>query len=295
MVRCPFHSDGRERTPSLSISPGEGVWYCHACGIGGYLNTLLKKVTGKEFNLPTVDIPKEDETGVDPSFLSLFDPLPDHILPGYDRYELKKAGLRYDPYRERIIYPVRDKYWRLVGIVGRLTQEEIEAKNNRVGKYKKYAKAEWGVDYIFHKSDHLWPFHLEYRQRLLRPRPIILVEGFKAALWLRSAGLPAYAVMTASMSKSQKNLALCSATRVYLWFDWNSAGIGGMIKAAEELYWATRVFIVAPPRNFDFTKKANDQPDDFSLDVVSDMIANAERYNSERSRTRKRRTKWTRS
>jgi len=29
---CPFHSD---KNPSLSVTPRKGLWYCHACNIGG--------------------------------------------------------------------------------------------------------------------------------------------------------------------------------------------------------------------------------------------------------------------
>jgi hypothetical protein len=32
---CPFHGDGRERTPSLTAYPGERGWYCFSCGLGG--------------------------------------------------------------------------------------------------------------------------------------------------------------------------------------------------------------------------------------------------------------------
>lgn len=32
MAKCPFHDD---HTPSMSVKPDEGLWYCHACGFGG--------------------------------------------------------------------------------------------------------------------------------------------------------------------------------------------------------------------------------------------------------------------
>jgi hypothetical protein len=32
MARCPFHED---KTPSLSLSPGKGLWYCFSCGRAG--------------------------------------------------------------------------------------------------------------------------------------------------------------------------------------------------------------------------------------------------------------------
>ena len=286
-VRCPFHSGGYERTPSLAIVPQRGVWYCYGCGKGGYLNTLLKRVSGGiEFNIPVFSIPRQQESGLDSAFLEVFDPLPDTELIGFDRLEAKKAGVRYDPYRGRVVYPIRDKDWNLVGVVGRVSQEEIDAKKVGIGKYKKYALAEWGHDYVFHKSDHLWPLFLQYRQLLLRPRPVVVVEGFKAALWVRSAGFPAFAVMTAHMSEAQKRLLLRISSEVILWLDWNAAGLGGMLKAAEDLYWSTTVRVVGPPNKFGYGKKQGDQPDDIPLADVPKLVTNASRYSGGRSYTR---------
>jgi len=279
LVRCPFHGGGFERTPSLAIVPDRGVWYCHGCAKGGSLNSLLRQVSGGiDFKLPTVYVEREKESGLDSGFLDLFDDLPSTELEGFSRQEIARTGVRYDPFRKRVVYPIRDRDWNLVGVIGRLPQKEVDAKNGRVGKYKKYALAEWGLKYVFHKSDHLWPLHLQYRQLLLRNKLIVLVEGFKAALWVRSAGYPAFAVMTAHMSDAQKKLILRIASSVVLWLDWNTAGLGGMLKAAESLYWSMDVNIVAPPDDFDYDKNQGDQPDDFPLTKVPEMIEGSLRY-----------------
>ncbi len=34
-IKCPFHSNSSERTPSLKIYPGQRGFYCHACHTGG--------------------------------------------------------------------------------------------------------------------------------------------------------------------------------------------------------------------------------------------------------------------
>lgn len=34
-IKCPFHSNSSERTPSLKIYPGHRGFYCHACHTGG--------------------------------------------------------------------------------------------------------------------------------------------------------------------------------------------------------------------------------------------------------------------
>lgn len=43
---CPFHS---EKTPSLSIDPGRGLFHCFGCGEGGDVFTFLQLTEGLEF------------------------------------------------------------------------------------------------------------------------------------------------------------------------------------------------------------------------------------------------------
>jgi CHC2 zinc finger len=35
MVRCPWHADGEERTPSLHVLDDDGGWFCHGCSLSG--------------------------------------------------------------------------------------------------------------------------------------------------------------------------------------------------------------------------------------------------------------------
>ena len=45
-IRCPFHKNGAERTPSLEILlPGKG-WRCHACHAGGDAVTFVARLRG---------------------------------------------------------------------------------------------------------------------------------------------------------------------------------------------------------------------------------------------------------
>lgn len=43
MVHCPFHED---RRPSLSLNLTKGVWWCHACGMGGGVRRLAQLLGG---------------------------------------------------------------------------------------------------------------------------------------------------------------------------------------------------------------------------------------------------------
>ena len=46
MARCPFHGDGTERTPSMSINDEKGVYYCFACEASGNAVTFLEHHEG---------------------------------------------------------------------------------------------------------------------------------------------------------------------------------------------------------------------------------------------------------
>jgi DNA primase catalytic core len=44
--RCPFHD---ERTPSFSVNPAKGLFYCFGCGKGGDLITFVRETQGLDF------------------------------------------------------------------------------------------------------------------------------------------------------------------------------------------------------------------------------------------------------
>lgn len=49
-LRCPFHKNGVERSPSLNVHQVEGHFLCHACNAkGGDILAFYMKVTGSSF------------------------------------------------------------------------------------------------------------------------------------------------------------------------------------------------------------------------------------------------------
>ena len=46
MARCPLHG---ERTPSLSVSPEKGVYYCFGCQRSGDVITFVQEIEGLDF------------------------------------------------------------------------------------------------------------------------------------------------------------------------------------------------------------------------------------------------------
>ena len=44
-MRCPFHKNGSERTPSLFINNNKNIFYCQACGISGGIVQFIANST----------------------------------------------------------------------------------------------------------------------------------------------------------------------------------------------------------------------------------------------------------
>src|SRR5688572_23953552 len=47
MAICPFH---QEKSPSMSIDPGRGLYHCFGCQKGGDVFTFLEETQGLDFN-----------------------------------------------------------------------------------------------------------------------------------------------------------------------------------------------------------------------------------------------------
>lgn len=48
-VQCPFHKDGQEANPSMSVDDSKGIYQCFTCGAKGNTITYLKEKEGMDF------------------------------------------------------------------------------------------------------------------------------------------------------------------------------------------------------------------------------------------------------
>jgi DNA primase len=310
MARCPFHSDS---TPSFAINLLNGLWICHAgCGAGN-LQTLLTLLGMSRNDAHRVLEPLQESISANLHRHQLEDKikfrkdpfLGRHILPdallgvyeycpqyltsrGFDPNLLRSFDIGYDRRLERVTFPIHDFYGNLVGISGRSDSGEgLRYKFYKGGYYKDGEKitGDFGEnfdeefpDYDIDKSRFVWNSHRAI-QVLLNTHtnePLILVEGFKACLWLIQCGFPTtVALMGSRMSETQADLIQRVSNTIVIFLDNNLAGIEGTRKIGDKLVETnldTRV--VQYPKWADITT----QPDYINKKGLTRIIGGAERW-----------------
>ena len=66
---CPFHA---EKTPSFTVTPEKGFFYCFGCGQGGDIFSFLMKYEGIDFPQAVEKLARR--VGLDPDSLRMQDP-----------------------------------------------------------------------------------------------------------------------------------------------------------------------------------------------------------------------------
>lgn len=203
MAYCPIHGEipGKSK-PSLCVDVETGNWICFAgCGGGGIKSFLghmgenKHTIVDKTQNLNPVKRSKKkrssskEQVYLNKAVLGLFDYAPlDLIDEGFEEDVLQYHDIGYDKAKNRVTYPVFTRSGDLLAIVGRRPTSEF-------GKYVPYTEKEliaMGLSQIpkYEKGSVFWREDKFFQTNSCHDRaePVILVEGFKAALWLVQAG-----------------------------------------------------------------------------------------------------------
>lgn len=201
MAYCPIHGEvAGSSKPSLCIDVETGSWICFAgCG-GGGIDQFLKElghtkhqIKDKTKNVKTTKKQKTKKaTQVEflpKSILGIFDNCPLELTKeGFEEEVLQYHDIGYDLTRSRITYPVFSREGNLMAVVGRRPTSEF-------GKYVPYTEKELlqiGVESCpkYEKGSVFWREDKFFLTETCHDRhtPVILVEGFKAALWLVQYG-----------------------------------------------------------------------------------------------------------
>lgn len=305
---CPFH---RDRTPSFAVNLNNGCWVCHSCGLKGTLPRLLHLLGLPRARINQMMGPLREQLDAimlhQRKVMSLrFErdshraevELPDYLLAayafcpqtllskGFSPSVLQSMEIGFDRGCNRITFPIRDLYGNLAGISGRSVDGSEPRYKVYSGGYEGkhgWIPGDFGPNfdeeypgYHLDKSKFLWNGHEVMPLALDAPpeEPIIVVEGFKACLWLLQAGFPlTVALMGASLSMDQADLLRRLANPIVLFLDNNTAGYAGTRKATDMLTPTNIVKSITYPPGSTFKT----QPDDLQREAIHYVIQTATR------------------
>ena len=135
----------------------------------------------------------------------------------------RDSGGRYDRFRDRVMFPIRDRRGRVVGFGGRIIGEGEP----------KYLNSPDGP--VFHKGRELYGQYQVLRGRGRRPSRLVVVEGYMDVVALAQFGID-YAVATLGTAATPDHLReLYRSTReVVFCFDGDAAGRDAAWRALEQ-------------------------------------------------------------
>ncbi|MGD9889380.1 MAG: DNA primase [Halothiobacillaceae bacterium] len=145
------------------------------------------------------------------------------------REQLKRAGMLsegeqgrvYDRFRERIMFPIRDRRGRVIAFGGRVLNDDKP-------KYLNSPETP-----LFHKGNGLYGLY-EARKALGRPDRLLVVEGYMDVVMLAQHGLrEAVATLGTAVTREQVDLMYRNTAQVVYCFDGDEAGRRAAWRALE--------------------------------------------------------------
>ena len=136
----------------------------------------------------------------------------------------KEDGQVYDRFRNRIIFPIRDKRGRIIGFGGRVMDDSLP----------KYLNSPETT--LFHKSNEVYGLY-ELLKKNPKPPQILIVEGYMDVISLSQFGINyAVAALGTAISQTHLNLLFRFSPEVVLCFDGDKAGQSAAWKAMEAVF-----------------------------------------------------------
>ena len=302
MAICPYHLKNGlpEHDPSFCLSLTSGLWICFSCKKAGNLEMLLHdfgvpgSVIHTQYRYVLEEAAQNRPARFDPlrprcvvidgvldpggaeqeplpeSFLGLFDQCPLALLDeGFRPDVLASFDVGFDDAHHRITFPLRDLKGNLIGISGRTVIDDRP-------RYKVYdvEYERWGLPRRDTKKGLiLWNAHRIYKEVFNRSdAAVVLVEGFKACMWLVQAGFThTLALMGSFMSDPQQWILERLGATVYIMLDNDEAGRSATLTIAKKLSRSLPVRVA----QYD---KQKSQPSDLTQDEVAEALQQAKDY-----------------
>jgi DNA primase len=292
--RCPFHAGGQEGTPSFFLNLDNGFSYCHTCDDWWSLANLMKRI---RVPMPVADAVLKSlglDTPAKSLWLKRLQPDRDIILPealidifmgggcptllqeaGFTQDTLRYFEIGYDTRHNRITYPVRNVSGELIGISGG------KALPHQRPKYLHYTHEQLNV-FIpgvsrkcrLHVGQHLWNLNRVWARCFLggSQEPIIVVEGFKALMWVWQCGFRnVVCSFGASLSNVQRRLLSYFGNLLIIFFDFDENYVGqqATVKALRQFREENRIARAFPYPERVLVSGAKTQPDDLITDEIA--------------------------
>ena len=240
---CPFHD---ENTPSFSVTPDTGLYYCFGCGFGGNILNFIQKYHHLTFKQAVSQLcayagisddqvsdlrpisalrvmRKYRERGrctksatyktLDPDIMSRYEYNEAKFKPwlaeGIGLDQIRKYQVRYDSFANRLVYPIRTIDGQIINISGRTLVPDFKEK--RIRKYSYY--------YDLGILDTMFGYY-ENLATIKSKREIILFEGAKSVMLAEAYGVTnSVAAMTSHLNECQLALLIKLGCRVVFAFD----------------------------------------------------------------------------
>lgn len=249
---CPFHNDS---DPSFSVTPSRNVWYCFGCHRGGsvltfakayhHMNTRqaiehLKKYAGisddceDNVQVRRLNATREMKKYREPKNKKkrTYKILQSSIMQRYDDSSqklqlwidegigldvMRKYQVKYDPFSNRIVFPIRLPTGQIINVCGRTLEEDWKTKKDINGKpIRKYTYFyDLGIlDTLFGLYEHL--------DSIKSTGEIILYEGAKSVMLAETWGITnTAAVLTSKINPYQLKIILGLGVKVVFALDAN--------------------------------------------------------------------------
>lgn len=258
---CPFHKGGKERRPSFWINRSTGEWGCFSCNENGKdLRELMRElgVSNRKAETEVAQAMEEAKSELElerarrrkknrasfkgeyvlpESLLGVFDYAPVALIEsGFPKTLLRRHDVGFDKRNARITFPIRDLFGNLIGISGRTVLDEVpkykvyEGTRTIEGKRIPGELSEYTPWYSSRGiRDHLWRAHFFFHDVFNeKSENVIIVEGYKAAMWMALHGYEnTAALMGSRMSKAQERIIMRMGTPTWVLLDNNRAGREG--------------------------------------------------------------------
>lgn len=256
-----------ERRQELSAVLEEALAAYRSPALGNHpLTDALKewvigrRLTDESIDLFEIGISPQGWHGLRETFGNRYD---DPLLLDADLVrETEDQKRRFDTFRDRIIFPVRDADGALVGFGGRRLQD-----NKKGEQTPKYLNT--GTTDIFHKGHLLYGLHLA-KQEIAARGYALVVEGYMDVVMLAQYGFRnTVAAMGTAFRGSHLNQLCRHTSEVVYLFDGDAAGERAMWRAVKEsLPYADRV-------NFRFITLDGQDPDEWVRSVGAPAVQKA--------------------